>query len=392
MTLLNERDPDAAAIDANFPTTSSGREKPPRRRTLSGWVAVVAAVLPVAALTIIIGGRAALHAWQAAPPARVFARAARPAYAWARATGPSALVHEMARAPWGTLYAGTTQGVEASADEGRTWRPFGQGFPGPGIEAWGVTALTGRTNAGSGGDAVLATCQDGYVYRLARAGGRWTRSERAIGTYSTAIYAPPGDSVLAGSDTGIYRSADSGRSWAQAARIPGGAVAAFARDTATGAIYAGVAGRRDALRLSTDGGRRWRVPAGPPPPPSVQAVLALRGNLYTGAMGAGYAVWTGATRGFARVGRGLSPAVHGMALAATGETGGTGGRLFMGSMGMGAYMASYTSTQGTRAYGPWTRLGPGPGDGVVTVLLVLPGRRPVLLAGTGDGIYRLRLP
>jgi len=64
MTLLNERDPDAAAIDANFPTTSSGREKPPRRRTLSGWVAVVAAVLPVAALTIIIGGRAALHAWQ----------------------------------------------------------------------------------------------------------------------------------------------------------------------------------------------------------------------------------------------------------------------------------------------------------------------------------------
>lgn len=108
-------------------------------------------------------------------------------------------------------------------------------------------------------------------------------------------------------------------------------------------------------------------------------------------MGAGYAVWSGDTRGFRPVGRGLSSDIHGMALT---TTGGARGLLVMGSMGTGAYVSAYSSTSPTRggyAYGPWRRLGQGPGDGVVTALLVLPGPHPTLLAGTGAGIYRLHL-
>ena len=322
-------------------------------------------------------------------------------YSWTQARGLHTLVHQIIRAPWGALYAATAQGIASSADNGGTWRALGQSFSRPGVAAWGVAAITGHVS-GHGGDAVLATGADGFVYRLPREGARWTRATTRIGTYATAIYALPGGDVLAGSDGGIYRSTNGGRAWTQAARISGGAVAAFARDPATGALYAGLAGLPASLRVSADDGRSWRIPTGVLPPPSVEALLALPGHVYAGVMGARQPVWTGVARGFASVGRGLSPDVHGMALAALDDNEGRG-LLFLGSMGTGVYMAAYASMPATasgkggvsRGYGPWAPLGPAPGDGVVTALLAFPsahGARPTLLAGTSEGVYRLRLP
>jgi hypothetical protein len=57
-----------------------------------------------------------------------------------------------------------------------------------------------------------------------------------------------------------------------------------------------------------------------------------------------------------------------------------GARLLVGTMGQGIY----SRTTG----GPWTVLGHGPGDGIITALLLMPAE---VLAGTDNGIYRYRL-
>jgi hypothetical protein len=119
------------------------------------------------------------------------------------------------------------------------------------------------------------------------------------------------------------------------------------------------------------------------PPPSVEALLPTSGHIYAGVMGApsGRAAWVGGVHGFAPLATGLPPDAHGMALA---TTGGASSRLLLGTMGLGVYSKTPHSA--------WTRLGQGPGDGVITSLLVLPGLRPVVLAGTASGIYRLQWP
>jgi len=375
------------------------RFEPPKQTSRGQRLAHWVSTATIALLIAILAGFALVRArpLSTTTSTRPSLPRAATAYTWTPARGLHTLVHQLIRAPWGTFYAATAQGISSSADDGGTWRVLGQGFPGPGIAAWGVAALREPS-----GDAVLATGADGFVYRLPHAGSRWTRATTRIGTYATAIYALPGGALLAGSDGGIYRSANGGRAWTQAARISGGAVAAFARDPATGAIYAGLAGLPASLCVSADGGRSWRVPTGSLPPPSVEALLALPGHVYAGVMGARQPVWTGVARGFASVGRGLSPDVHGMALAALDDNEGRG-LLFLGSMGTGVYMAAYASMPATasgkgivsRGYGPWVPLGRAPGDGVVTALLAFPSAhdvRPTLLAGTSEGVYRLRLP
>ncbi len=305
------------------------------------------------------------------------------------ATGPRSLVHAFARAPWGTLYAGSPQGVYASVDGGVTWRPVGHGLPGG--EVWGLAAARD-----AGGDAVWAATEGGFVYRLHVGAGAWTRAGASIGTQSVyALLAPPSGGravILAGSDEGIFRSTDGGATWTRVAAIVG-AVTTLARDPAGGALYAGLAGLPDTLRVSRDGGLTWRTPGGRLPPPSVEALLTTPGHLYVGVMRTqgGEAVWSGRAgdaAGAAPLTAGLPGDSHGMALAGTASSASSASSsdptLFVGTMGVGVY--------GKAAGGAWTRLGSGPGDGTVTALLVVPGPRPVVLAGTSGGIYRLRLP
>lgn len=295
--------------------------------------------------------------------------------AWTAADGPHTVMHAFVRAPWGTVYVGSSLGVYSSDDAGATWQPFGRGYPRTASEAWGVTAL--RT---SGGDEVLAAAGDGYIYRAPRAGGAWTRAGGQIGTTGafTLFALPTPSAVLAGSDRGIFRSSDGGHSWRLVCATPNGAVTAFARGPG-GALYAGLAGLPHPLRVSTDGGYSWHTPSEPLPPPSVEALLEQSGRLYAGVMQApgGQAVWTDNKGGFTQLTAGLPHISHGMALAAAGN------RLLVGTMGVGVYSRT--------AGGAWTRLGQGPGDATVTSLLALPGKTPVLLAGTGDGIYRIQL-
>lgn len=295
--------------------------------------------------------------------------------AWTPVSAPRTVIHALVRAPWGALYAGTSQGIDVSADQGATWHPVGSGFIGG--EAWGVAAMRGPQ-----GDAVLVAANDGFVYRLPRGGGRWTRPSSAIGAQGAfALLAlPQPGAALAGSDHGIFRSVDGGRSWRRVATTVGGAVVAFARDPVSRTLYAGLAGLMQPLRMSVDDGATWRIPPAPLPPPSVEALLAVAGRMYAGVMGppGGRVVWVGGGRGFAPQAFGLPRAADGMVLAAVG---GAPPHLLLGTMGLGVY----TATPGGR----WARLGQGPGDGITTSLLVVPGTHPIVLAGTADGIYRL---
>ena len=301
-----------------------------------------------------------------------------PTDAWMPSSGPHTVIHALVRAPWGALYAGTSQGIFASADRGATWHPVGSGFGGG--EAWGIAAVRGPQ-----GDAILVAANDGFVYRLPRGGGRWTRAVAPIGAQGAfAVYAlPHPGAALAGSDHGIFRSVDGGRSWRRVASTAGGAVVVFARDPANGRLYAGLAGLPRPLRMSVDDGANWRTPPAPLPPPSVEALLAVAGRMYAGVMGppGGRVVWVGGGCGFVPRASGLPRAADGMVLAAIN---GTPPHLLLGTMGLGVYR--------TPPEGRWARLGQGPGDGIVTSLLVVPGTHPIVLAGTAAGIYRLHWP
>ncbi len=338
--------------------------RPRRRRqyTIAGAAVVLLAVLCAVAL------------------ARFAGRAQAPgASAWSATRAPHVLVHALVRAPWGALYAGTSHAVYSSGDGGATWQPLGHAFPSGAFEVWSVAAV-GKP----GDEAILAALGNGRVYRLARGGTQWTATGDPIGSFG--VYAllalPQAGVVLAGSDYGIFRSSDGGRTWAPVASLGGAsaAVTSFARDPRSGAIYAGLANAPRPLRVSVDGGRTWRIPANSVPPPSVEALLATSDRVYAGVMGAtgGRAVWAGGATGFASAAAGLPKTAHGMALAAAGA------RLLVGTMGVGVYSRV--------GQGAWTRLGQGPADGLVTSLLVVPGAHPTVLAGTDSGIYRLQLP
>lgn len=293
---------------------------------------------------------------------------------WASTDSPRTLIHHLDRAPWGTLYAGTAIGVYDSTDDGATWHSFGQGLP-P-TDAWTVTAFHGH-----GGDVVLAGSGDGSVYRISRTGLRWMRMGNPIG--ALGVYAllplPRQSLILAGSDRGIFRASDTTLAWVLAAPVAGGAVSSLARDPRTGAIYAGVAGLLRTVLVSHDGGRIWLTPASTTPPLSVESLLAAGGRVYAGVMrpAGGQAVWVDGAHGFTPLTVGLPPTVHGMSLAASGNL------LFVGTMGAGVFQRS--------ASGAWSRVSDGPGDGVVTALLPVPGARRILLAGTGAGVYSINV-
>ena len=141
-----------------------------------------------------------------------------------------------------------------------------------------------------------------------------------------------------------------------------------------------MAGLAHSVLVSRDAGRSWRVPSAPLPPASVEGMLGGAGRVYAGVMGAtgGRAVWSGGAQGFTALSDGLPTDAHGMSLA-----GRRGAPVVVGTMGSGVYSKGQGSS--------WSRLGAGPGDKVITALLVIPGPHAVALAGTGDGIFQFAL-
>jgi photosystem II stability/assembly factor-like uncharacterized protein len=100
------------------------------------------------------------------------------------------------------IVGASPQGLLDSADGGRTWRPL----PGPVLSALSWDAAAGLVGAGP----------DGAIHRSAHAGASWAPAgqlpgdPQALLATAQAWYAAAHDED---GSTGIYRSADAGRTW-----------------------------------------------------------------------------------------------------------------------------------------------------------------------------------
>jgi len=148
------------------------------------------------------------------------------------------------------IWLGTSQqGLAYSANEGRSWNTSATGL----INS--ATTLAPQINAiaANGNDLVVAT-QSG-IY-LSSNGASWTQpsfSNKSPITNNQPVYCLGVNAhgvLFAGSDTGVFRSPDSGKSWF-AAGLTG------IKITGISVIFSTVYAIGDAVYKSTDGGTTW---------------------------------------------------------------------------------------------------------------------------------------
>lgn len=181
----------------------------------------------------------------------------------------------------GNLFAGTAgDGVFRSLDGGATWQAARRGLQELDIEALAVDSR-GSLFAGTPGGGVYRSTDRGTIWEQAngalvassfRRRWPWQRQAAAVERLpSTAVRAlavarwAGGPVLFAGTDAGVFRTGNAGRSWEPANRgLPGTdpgsgvtdlAVVALAVGPDDGVLYAGTG---QGVFRSTDGGRRWR--------------------------------------------------------------------------------------------------------------------------------------
>ncbi|MBU0493791.1 MAG: hypothetical protein KKB13_18240, partial [Chloroflexi bacterium] len=155
-------------------------------------------------------------------------------------------------------YAGSSQGVYRSTDQGQTWHK--RGLDGQGIPA--LLALPGTTQ-------VYAGVSHGGVYYSSDGGSTWSARNVGLGSMDvTTLVARPGTpaTLYAGlyGAPGVARSTDGGAHWQDwGAGLPGLPLilSLIADPTAPTTLYAGEAA---AVYRSTDGGSTWNVRANSP--------------------------------------------------------------------------------------------------------------------------------
>jgi photosystem II stability/assembly factor-like uncharacterized protein len=280
--------------------------------------------------------------------------------------------------PNASWFAGTTAGLRVSTDAGRSWAPA----KGP-LGTASILSLA----AAPDGHTVYAGSDNGVVYQRS-AGGSADWREIGSPTKGSPIFAlsvSPLDprTVLLGTIGGVYRGALRQGAWTWTRVVSTGdssvtsvAWAPWDRRVA----FASVFGVSPAVLRSSDDGRSWQASTrGLPstlPTETLLAVPAAKGIMLS-TMGAG--VWMTTSGGPWRdVSAGL-PERHAMPIA------GEGGVQFAGTMGYGIFARQDNSS--------WRRLGHELADGahIVLSLLLTSGPRPVLLAGTANGLFAYRL-
>jgi photosystem II stability/assembly factor-like uncharacterized protein len=160
------------------------------------------------------------------------------------------------------LFAATTMGVFESVDAGETWKKRMAGMK----EVLMVVCLAIDPVHSN----ILYAGTSGGVYKSIDQGRSWAKANqglispevlstsRALMVNTLVIDPGQSDIVYAGSLNGLYRSVDSGRSWARIGRsLPDQMVIAMAMDTSSdAALY--VAGRQGVYK-STDAGMTWNA-------------------------------------------------------------------------------------------------------------------------------------
>lgn len=192
-----------------------------------------------------------------------FWRSADDGKTWTRAdAGLDPDVRTIDVAP-GVVLVGTAHGVFASRDAGSTWRALGlQGLDVATVaivqDGTATTLFAGADNGTSGG----------YLLTAGGLGGTWAIVHGGFPADATvaALAAGPapagssGHSIFAGTSQGLYRSDDTGATWAQVAGLPQSDVNAVAVNPASGdQVYVGSDGDQGqgGVFRSLDHGGTW---------------------------------------------------------------------------------------------------------------------------------------
>lgn len=203
----------------------------------------------------------------------------RSAYDSLRLTAPlatlSVLVAESGRRPW--VFAGCNGGLLRSGDGGTTWESCALPEPAP-----AVVALTASPQFEKDGRLFAATLQDGVLYSHDH-GAHWrTGNIGLIDMNVLCLTVSPGFAndqvVYAGTQTGLFRSHNAGRSWREAPLPIGFEAVLSLAITAEpdSALYVGTEGH--GLWRSADRGATWSAIGGATLSGSINQVQPLTGS------------------------------------------------------------------------------------------------------------------
>jgi len=264
--------------------------------------------------------------------------------------------------------AATESGIWRTGDGGNHWAQVGL----VGRATWAVSWAGDGVHAyaaGLGG-ATVAISSDSGIHWVNSGAGLQGRPGYAVDSLDRA-----GESILLGTDGGVFFSLNGGATWSHATGIPE-RVAVDSFLAVGGSILAGLV--PGGVAVSSDQGVHWRPLVGALGGGGGVMVLARpsAGTEVAGTMG--HAVWSSGVLGsWIRSGSGLPSLSHGAAMVADSSRPGV---IYVGTLGQGVYK----STDDGHQWRPLSAGLSGPQRIVLALALTDSGSR--LLAGTASGI------
>ena len=177
---------------------------------------------------------------------------------WRQATPKSVVVNSVLALPGGVLLLGSDgAGVLRSTDDGKSWMTSNQGFSERFVSRILFDAAGRRVLAGIWGDR-----NHGGVFAAPSPRGPWTRIAPGLEGREVLSLAVAGGRIIAGTDDGLFLSADPAAPWRRLPTLVGGVdLHPRVTDILTLSDQALLAASAQGILRSLDGGLTWRRPS-----------------------------------------------------------------------------------------------------------------------------------